>query len=577
MYKTSPKGNFNKEVSDTEYTDVCTVTLENGETTTFYCFVRIYNGPVIDFSLSENGEAWLQDITIEETVTLYGSIIDRDNILADDPGAYFKWSIPAGEEYAGFLVGDSTETVAEVDHVGLSEPVRLYGKAPGIYGLRVDLMNSNGGKYAGRGAGGCRVITDHYDPVDDKVLNDAEDALKNGKEATIDIPAKAALGGNDFKKLKDAAKDGANVTLKHQGKDELTLAFDPSAVSDDWDGAFTPSFTPAIPDKAAEQGFSPKDGKWVQFAFSGELPAPMTVTMKVSPTDFMAGGDQFKVWYYDEDTGALKVVETAVTYDKAAGTISFTLTHFSTYAIFPESIDPNVKPEKPSIGGGSSGGGGGGGGGSVISGATKSSTVTASAATKAATKAVEDAIEAAANAGAKSVNASVTFKDVKSMTPDIFKSINASVAKASKGSDIAVKTTVQIDTTVNGKLTARMYIDPLVAAGLKAPIKTTVDVSPTGKDNKKVAAIADKHFDNNAAVVSFAQDGAFGMSIPVAVKVDTSKLDTKTLMFYSYDAKTNSFNVIPAPAHFIDTAGYVHFATTVGGSIVITDRPMTKK
>lgn len=248
----------------------------------------------------------------------------------------------------------------------------------------------------------------------------------------------------------------------------------------------------------------------------------------------------------------------------------------------PVDPKPDPDPDKPSTGGGGGGGGGGGstGGGGMLTGGSTgtnsgSSTVSAGTATKEATKAVENAVKAAAGAGAKSANAAVGFKNVASMTPDAFKAVNAAAAKASQG--VAVKATVQMDTVKNGKVEARMYIDPTLAAGLKTAIKTTVDVSPKSKENAKTASVVSKYFGNEVAVVSFAQQGAFGMNVSAAVKVDTTALNTKTLMFYSYDAKANKFTAIEAPAYFVDSAGYLHFTTPVGGSIVIADKPLARK
>lgn len=85
---------------------------------------------------------------------------------------------------------------------------------------------------------------------------------------------------------------------------------------------------------------------------------------------------------------------------------------------------------------------------------------------------------------------------------------------------------------------ARLYLNPVLAANLKNDIQLGVKL-----DDKATKYTRDKFscFDNKLAVVSFAQQGAFGMKLGVAAKVDLTGLDIKTLQFYSYDKATNLY------------------------------------
>ena len=76
---------------------------------------------------------------------------------------------------------------------------------------------------------------------------------------------------------------------------------------------------------------------------------------------------------------------------------------------------------------------------------------------------------------------------------------------------------------------------------------------------------------------NLAHQGSFGMPVEVAVKADLSALNTNTLRFYNYDASTNVYTLIENSQYFIDTNGYLHFTTTVGGPVIVTDVPLTRR
>lgn len=67
------------------------------------------------------------------------------------------------------------------------------------------------------------------------------------------------------------------------------------------------------------------------------------------------------------------------------------------------------------------------------------------------------------------------------------------------------------------------------------------------------------------------------MKISAAVKVDLAKLNTKALKFYSYDTAKNTYKLLTDTNEFVDVNGYLHFDTTVGNTVVITDSPLEDK
>ncbi|MEG0491481.1 MAG: Ig-like domain-containing protein [Hydrogenoanaerobacterium sp.] len=186
--------------------------------------------------------------------------------------------------------------------------------------------------------------------------------------------------------------------------------------------------------------------------------------------------------------------------------------------------------------------------------------------------AIQNALKAAAAAGkpaAGGVTATVMVKNAESISAATLTEM-AATAKAAGG-----KVELKADTVdATGAVTARLYIDPAAAAKLKGEIKLGVKTDEAATQATKEAF---KNFDNKMAVASFAQQGSFGMAIKVAVKVDLTGLNTKTLVFTSFDKKTGKCVQLPKTAYTIDKNGYIHFTTSMGGEILITDKPLVKK
>lgn len=83
-------------------------------------------------------------------------------------------------------------------------------------------------------------------------------------------------------------------------------------------------------------------------------------------------------------------------------------------------------------------------------------------------------------------------------------------------------------------------------------------------------------FPNEIAVICMDQQGEFGMQIQVAAKVDLSGLDIDNLYFYSYDRQLETYTRIQTE-YEVDTNGFIHFNTMLGGDIIITNAPLDSK
>ena len=161
------------------------------------------------------------------------------------------------------------------------------------------------------------------------------------------------------------------------------------------------------------------------------------------------------------------------------------------------------------------------------------------------------------------------FKDFSAVSPEAAKLIAEAAAKA------GVSSTIMLDHTENGAILSRIYVDAAKLASIPNLVDLRVD--PTPAATKPTTNLFTKYFDNNIRSIALGQQGAFGMTVSIAAKVDLTNMNTKNLYFYSYDKAAGIYTRIEQPAHFIDTAGYLHFNTANGGSIIITDSPLKRK
>lgn len=182
---------------------------------------------------------------------------------------------------------------------------------------------------------------------------------------------------------------------------------------------------------------------------------------------------------------------------------------------------------------------------------------------------IQQGIRAAAAAG-KTASAEVKVKNAGSITPEALRSMRLTT-EAAKG-----KAKLLADSTSpDGKIAARLYIDPEKSFYVDKEIK--LGVSMEQKDTQKTQSTFERYFDNKVSVVHFDHEGAFGMNIDAAVKVDLTGMNTKNLLFYSYNSKTNRYTPITNADAYMDENGFLHFTTNMGGDLVITDKPLTPR
>lgn len=179
---------------------------------------------------------------------------------------------------------------------------------------------------------------------------------------------------------------------------------------------------------------------------------------------------------------------------------------------------------------------------------------------------VRDAVQSAINRGDNSARAEVVLTNPKLVSMSMLDSVADAAATYSRG--VNVTPVVCADTVVGGKIRARFYIDPADASHFAYGVKTGISTS-----DKSVAAVENrfKDFGYDVSAIRFDHEGNFGTTISAAVDVDLSGFDTSSLHLYSYDMATNSYEELDNAGYYVDTNGFLHFDTSVGGYIVVSD------
>lgn len=203
------------------------------------------------------------------------------------------------------------------------------------------------------------------------------------------------------------------------------------------------------------------------------------------------------------------------------------------------------------------GGGGGGGGTKTASVKTETTAVAGPVFAQLTQESARTAIEkykTEESLNLRVINSSVVEQDVINLL---------------KSSAKAVSSKLYADSLKNGSVDVRLYFN---IAALDAPIN--VAATSWDADAAHVKSLFEKWFGAKSQVLHFYQNGSFGQTVEVATLLDFKDFNTENLCFYSYNSTTNIYSQIAAPAYYFDGAGYLHFYTTAGNYIVITEKPI---
>ena len=100
--------------------------------------------------------------------------------------------------------------------------------------------------------------------------------------------------------------------------------------------------------------------------------------------------------------------------------------------------------------------------------------------------------------------------------------------------------------------------------------------STTNARATQTAGMFRQFFTNDLMAVSLGQQGNFGQDVLVAARLSPD-MDTANLVFYTYDREANRFTLIANPNARVDSNGFVHFNTGVGGDIVISNGALARR
>ena len=323
-------------------TDVM-LTLENGKSTTFKYVFEITDEPA--FSMPE---FYYNGLSVDDDKLEAGKTYEVRTELVDKKG-FLK-----GEDYTINLeiFRDGDENYAEILNGVYSESnpltfkVLKIGTFELVFSVIIDGEHviSHGFEYSSN---------KQAEEIENKVTNETiENAVDSVVDGVVNLPMtdNEVLTADSLAYLKEQAAMQGDVDKVVLQPDEagVTLSFDPAEIDTTKLGnkQFTASVRTTCPDEIEKiTGLTDnKGGSWVDFNFSGELPAPMTITVKIDPNDYPAGitADGFKIWYFNDETGSMEAQDIPVTYDAAAKTVTFTLEHFSAYLILDSASNPEI-------------------------------------------------------------------------------------------------------------------------------------------------------------------------------------------------------------------------------------------
>jgi len=177
---------------------------------------------------------------------------------------------------------------------------------------------------------------------------------------------------------------------------------------------------------------------------------------------------------------------------------------------------------------------------------------------------VNTAVQAAAAAGSQ--NATANIRNAANISLSVLQSMVNTATQAGVNNIL-----LQADSMNGREIDVRITLNPALAtSGLN------LSASTTNTQARQTTNTFTRFFSNYVMTVSLGQTGSFGQNVRIAGKLDP-KLNTDNLKVYVYNRETNSFTQIHEPNIWIDTNGYVHFNTNMGGEIVFSDGALARR
>ena len=131
---------------------------------------------------------------------------------------------------------------------------------------------------------------------------------------------------------------------------------------------------------------------------------------------------------------------------------------------------------------------------------------------------------------------------------------------------------IRFDTMLGKVVVGRITLAPGIAENTSNSIQ--LGVYSKTENTQKVQGIFDKFF-KNATVVILCEQERFPGPVEIAARVGT--MNGNKLHFYSYNPQKNTRTNLDITNAMKDKNNYVHFTTSAGGYIVVSDGPLTSK
>lgn len=99
----------------------------------------------------------------------------------------------------------------------------------------------------------------------------------------------------------------------------------------------------------------------------------------------------------------------------------------------------------------------------------------------------------------------------------------------------------------------------------------SLEASMDNEQALKTQELFEYYFAGNVRVVSLTYQGNFAKPVEVAARLNLSGIDSQRLFFYAYQPTSNTYREIRSPQNWVDSKGFLHFYTSWGGDLLVTD------
>jgi len=165
-----------------------------------------------------------------------------------------------------------------------------------------------------------------------------------------------------------------------------------------------------------------------------------------------------------------------------------------------------------------------------------------------------------------------TFRGYTSVSANTLKAANTEMQKA--GGVVRLKFDTLSDANPKS-VEGRMTVDPRNTTNVKGDIQLGVFTNDGATGDTRRAF--ENSFSNRFAVIRAAHSGSYGMKVDFAVKTGSHLSNATNLFLYSYNPKTAQYQLIQNPKISFDSNGFLHFTSSIGNDLIVSDGPLRSR